>query len=137
MRVSSWASWFVMGMFVFVGACEKPPARGDIRILLGDPRTAPVLDPETPEPNESARSWATAPWAGHPWLEYRGRAVLNLDHDLGRVPQGVLVYISFTQDGADPGLAAGDLAQFREITSERVVVWNNTNGDYFARIVVF
>jgi hypothetical protein len=137
MRVSCWPSWFILAVLVFAGACEKPPADRETRILLGDPRTDPVLDPEVLGPNESARSWATAPWFGHPWLEYQGRALLNVDHDLGRMPQGVLVYISFTEDGKNPGLAAGDLAQIREVTSERVVIWNNTNGEYFARIVVF
>lgn len=137
MRASGWILGFMVAAIALAAACEKPPADREIRILLGDPKTAPVLDPAELEPGEPARSWATAPWAGHPWLEYRGRAVLSLDHDLGRTPQGVLVYISFTEDGANPALAAGDLAQIREVTPERVVVWNNTNGAYFARIVVF
>ena len=38
---------------------------------------------EMPLPDEAARSWATAPWTGHPWIAYPGRAVLDIDHDLG------------------------------------------------------
>ncbi len=96
-----------------------------------------ITDPVAPLPDEEIRSWATVPWAGHPWIAYPGRAVLDIDHGLDRMPQGVLVYLAFTEDGANPGLAAGDLAQLREITEDRVVVWNNTNSTFFVRVVVF
>ncbi len=70
-------------------------------------------------------------------MEYDGHIQLDIEHELGRTPSGVLVYISFTPDGMIPALAAGDLAQIRAIDANHVVVWNNTNGQYFARVVVF
>lgn len=138
MRREAWR-WLGAAATVAVLAlgCEKPPPDDTVRIVLGDERTAPVTVPESVPPGEAASSWATAPWNGHSWIAYPGRVVLDLDHDLGRVPQGVLVYLSFTEDGLNPGLAAGDLAQIREITADRVVVWNNTDGAYFVRVVVF
>jgi len=53
------------------------------------------------------------------------------------MPTGVLTYISFTADGFDPSQAAGDLARLVSVTPDHVTVWNDTNGSYFARIVVF
>lgn len=132
------SAWLGLAVLLAAAGCEKPPPDGVTRIMLGDEElAAAVTDPEMPLPDEAARSWATAPWSGHPWIAYPGRAVLDIDHDLGRVPQGVNVYLSFTPEGVDPGLAAGDLAQIREVTAERVVIWNNTNSAFFARVVVF
>lgn len=121
--------------------CEKPPPGNPDIIMLGDERLMPVTEPPMPGPGEDVESWATAPWSGHPWLVYPGHVQLDVEHDLGRTPNGVLVYLSFTPDGVadggSPGLAAGDLAQVRAVDDRHVVVWNNTNATYYARIVVF
>lgn len=120
-----------------LASCQKPAAGNTTEILLGDDRTMPVTEPPSPAPGERVLSWATAPWTGHPWLRYDGTAVLRIEHELGRAPNGVQVWISFTQDGLNPGMAAGDLAQIRRISDTDIEIWNNTSGSYFARVVVF
>ncbi|MDQ3031431.1 MAG: hypothetical protein M3Y87_03370 [Myxococcota bacterium] len=141
MRREAWR-WFgaaaAAALIALALGCEKPPPEATVRIMLADDELmAAVTDPPMPAPGETVRSWATAPWTGHDWIPYVGPIVLDIDHDLGRVPQGVLVYLSFTEEGLNPGLAAGDLAQILEVTEDRVVIWNNTNGAYFVRVVVF
>jgi hypothetical protein len=116
--------------------CQKPPPSDTNVVPLGDERTMPVTDPAAPAPGEALRSWATHGWSG-PWLPYPGTTEIDVEHDLGRVPSGVQVWLSFTEDGQSPGLAAGDLAQIRQIDERHVVVWNNTNASYFVRVVVF
>jgi hypothetical protein len=90
---------------------------------------------------EAGSAWESAPWGGpgsgvH-WLPFGAREQLQVQHGLGRVPTGVITYISFVEDGQNPGQAAGDLAQIVEVTADHVTVWNDTNGMYFARVVVF
>jgi hypothetical protein len=133
MRREAWLG-MALAMLVTSVGCEKPPPAGVTRIM-----DLPMASTEPPDPamDEPIRSWQSAPWTGADWIPYPGRAVLDIDHGLDRVPQGVLVYISFTQDGMDPALAPGDLAQVRSVDADRVVIWNNTNGAYFARVVVF
>jgi hypothetical protein len=52
------------------------------------------------------------------------------------VPTSVFVYLSFVQTGTSPALAAGDLARVVDVDASTVTVWNDTNGSYFARVVV-
>jgi len=133
------AAPLALGLFAALSGlgCQKPPPGGTTEIPLGDERTSPTTDPALPAPGESLRSWATAPWTGQPWIPFSGTEQLDIEHDLGRIPQGIQVWLSFTQDGTNPGLAAGDLAQVRAIDAEHVVVWNNTGTRFFARVVVF
>lgn len=132
-------AWLGMAALVALAVgCEKPPPDGVTRIREDDELLAgQATEPEAPAMDEPIRSWSSTPWNGQPWIPYPGRAVLDIDHPLDRVPHGVLVYVSFTEDGLNPGLAAGDLAQVREMTADRVVIWNNTNGAYFVRVVLF
>lgn len=127
---------------VIVTGCEKPPPGGVVTIsrstdggLLSESATVPPM----PDDGGVVESWESAPWMPQDvgWIPYPGHVQLDIEHGLGREPQGVLVYLSFTPDGRNPGLAAGDLAQLRAVDETHVVVWNNTNGDYYARVVVF
>lgn len=88
---------------------------------------------------EAGSAWESSPWMGTDvhWLPYGPHEQLRVHHTLGRTPVGVITYISFTEDGFDPSQAAGDLARLVEVDDQNVTVWNDTNGSYFARIVVF
>ncbi|MFO0680890.1 MAG: hypothetical protein U0234_02510 [Sandaracinus sp.] len=86
-----------------------------------------------------ADTWESSPWSGTgvAWIPYGPHAQIRLEHDLGRVPDGVATYLSFTEDGQTPSQAAGDLARVVEVTDTHVTVWNDTNGAYYARVVLF
>lgn len=88
---------------------------------------------------EAGSAWESSPWMGTDvhWLPYGPHEQLRVHHTLGRTPVGVITYISFTENGFDPSQAAGDLARLVEVDDQNVTVWNDTNGSYFARIVVF
>ncbi|MCA9582360.1 MAG: hypothetical protein KC416_11240, partial [Myxococcales bacterium] len=60
---------------------------------------------------DSGCLWQSSAFSGDPWLPYAGRATLRIHHSLGRLPNGILVYIAFEESGAGAGLAAGDLAR--------------------------
>lgn len=127
----------------FASGCGKP-GPGNLVVLRLTPDGS-MLDGGLPAamtiPGGSA--WESSPWAspdGGPsvhWLSYGPHVQLDVQHGLGRVPTGVITYISFVESGLDPSQAAGDLARLVEITDDHVTVWNDTNGVYFARVVVF
>jgi hypothetical protein len=111
-------------------ACGRP-APGALRTYTAD---APELAMASIDPASGA--WESMPWTGTDWLPYGPRAQLQVTHGLGRLPRTVLVYLAFDELGSDPACAAGDLARVIEVTDTTVTVWNDTNGIYFARIVV-
>jgi hypothetical protein len=122
------------------------PGMGTQIDLNGDPAAGPIdlvlASSRLVEDGMWNVSWESAPWSDGdpetaPWLPYQPHTLVHITHPLGREPVGVLVYISFAQDGATPGLAAGELARIVDVTDTDVTVWNDTNGVYFARIVIF
>jgi hypothetical protein len=56
-------------------------------------------------------SWQSVGWLGDTWLRYSGQATLIMEHELGREPSSVLVYLSFEEDGSGAALTAGDTAR--------------------------
>lgn len=131
-------SLLVVTIALLGSSCGKP-GPGNLVVL----RLAP--DGGLPEAMSLADggAWESSPWAspdgGTPvhWLYYGPHEQLHVQHSLGRVPTGVLTYISFVESGVDPSLAPGDLARLVDVTDDHVTVWNDTNGVYYARIVVF
>lgn len=121
-----------VAVIAFLPACGRPGAGGLVVFAAGDPLLAMAsIDPES-------GSWESAPWVPGEmgWIPYPGRGQIQVEHGLGRVPRTVLVYLSFDRTGASPGLAAGDLARLIDADETTVTVWNDTNGSYFARVVV-
>jgi hypothetical protein len=115
-----------------LGACGRPQPNAVVVFTVGSPELAMAsIDPET-------GSWQSAPWAGEgvTWLPYPPRGQVQVEHALGRVPTTIMVYLSFAADGSTPALAAGDLARVVDVDASTVTVWNDTNGSYFARVVV-
>lgn len=121
-------------------ACDAPdPSADDVDVIPpSDPRLAMAVA-DIDATSGEVRSWATAPLdaEGDEWIAFPGNIQLDISHGLGRTPNGVLVYLAFTPDGEFPALAAGDLARIIEVDETHVVVANGTNGNYFARVVLF
>ncbi len=117
--------------------CGRPPPG----MLFDFPADAPELAQASFDPVSGV--WESAPWEGASWLPFPGQVQLRVAHGLGRVPRVVLVYLTFREVplGGDveapPALAAGDLARVIEVTDTTITVWNDTNGNYFARVVAY
>lgn len=118
-------------------ACGRPPPG----MLFDFPADAPELAQASFDPITNV--WESAPWTGASWLPFPGQVQIRIAHNLGRVPRVVLVYLGFREvplgeaTETPPAQAAGDLARIVEVTSTTVTVWNDTDGDYFARVVVY
>ena len=117
---------------LFAPGCGKPGPGNVVVYSLDGGLPMSMIDPST-------QTWESAPWSGPDvhWLPYGPHVQLQVQHALGRQPTGVLTYISFVENGQNPSQAAGDLARLIEVTDDHVTVWNDTNGSYYARIVVF
>jgi hypothetical protein len=112
-----------------IAGCRLPT--GDLIVYPAD---APELAAASVTPEGV---WESCPWAGSPWLPYPGRASVQVEHSLGYAPPRVLVYLSFEASGADPALAAGDLARVVEVDATTLLVRSDTSAFFFARIVAW
>lgn len=121
-----------VGMTALLPACGRP-APGGVVVFAAD---SPFLAMASVDPESG--SWESAPWSPGEmgWIPYPPRGQIQVAHGLGRVPRTVLVYLSFDAAGTSPGLAAGDLARLVAADATNVTVWNDTNGSFFARVVV-
>ncbi len=81
--------------------------------------------------------WETAGWFGDTceWIEFSPTTSYAIEHPLGRVPKSVLIYISFTANGASATLASGDSGLIVGATAERITVRNNTQQRFYMRVV--
>ena len=121
-----------VGLALFAPGCGKP-GPGTVVVYSRDGGLPMSMVDPSPD------TWESSPWAGPDvhWIPYGPHVQLQLEHDLGRVPTGVITYISFVESGQNPSQAAGDLARLVDVTADHVTVWNDTNGSYFARVIVF
>lgn len=118
-------AWLVLGALA-IAACGNASAQETIEIALAD---------LPPGGGTADGAFQTSPWDGR-WLAYPGRTTFRLEHDLGHAPRSVLVYVSFAEDGAGAGLAAGDMARVEAATETHVTLRNQTHEDFFARVVL-
>lgn len=81
-------------------------------------------------------SWQSVGWLGDPWLRYSGQATLIMEHELGHEPSTVFVYLSFEEDGSGAALTAGDTARIVSVDDRFVTIRNDTNADFFLRLVL-
>lgn len=122
----------LLSFATLAASCGKPGPGILVPYSLDGGLPSAMLDPAT-------NVWESSPWSGTDvhWLPYGPHVQLQVQHGLTRMPTGVITYISFVENGLDPSQAAGDLARIVEVTEDHVTVWNDTNGSYYARIVVF
>ena len=83
-----------------------------------------------------ADEWQSVNWLGDLWLRYPGRSTIVMEHALEREPSTVLVYLSFDEDGAGSALTAGDTARIVSVDERFVTIRNDTDADFFMRVVV-
>ncbi|MBK6810026.1 MAG: hypothetical protein IPG81_14220 [Sandaracinaceae bacterium] len=81
--------------------------------------------------------WESAGWFGDTcdWVEFTPSTSFEVEHPLGRIPKSVLIYISFTPNGASSTLASGDSGLIVGATAETVTVRNNTEQRFYLRVV--
>ena len=130
----------IAALTIAIASCGKPPP-GGLDVIPSDaedPRLAGASASPPGATGADVTSWESMPWRddAHPWLAYPAHAQLQIDHEQGRVPTGVVVYISFVESGENPAVAPGDLARIVDVNDEFVTVWNDTNSAYFARVVL-
>ena len=84
--------------------------------------------------------WESSPWRGESetcfYLPFSSRTTYRFLHDLGRQPRSVDLYVSFDDAAASVAPPAGDMSRILEVTDEVVVVQNQTNEDFFVRVVL-
>ena len=64
------------------------------------------------------------------------RTVVEIQHDLGRTPSDVVIYVAFSRTGASGTIASGDAGRIVGADDTRVVVENTTEQDFFVRVVL-
>ena len=111
--------------------CGDADAQGRLELARDDRPASAGLD-------DTGNAWQSVGWqaSGDGWQPYAGETTLVVPHELGRVPTGVWVYVSFSESGSRPGLATGDMAIVVEATETHVAVANTTEADLFCRIVL-
>ena len=83
--------------------------------------------------------WESSSWPPDeacPWLVFEGRTSVRVPHTLGRRPREVSIYLSFEPNGRSGALAAGDLSRILEVTETQVTLRNDTNEDFFVKVVL-
>ena len=70
------------------------------------------------------------------WLPFDGRTTLRILHELGTAPRDVSIFLSFYADGRSSAPAAGDLARVYAADAEAVEIHNQTNEDFFVKVVL-
>lgn len=123
--------WHVVLLYaalICTAGCSAAGAQEHIRLTAEELPASAGLD-------ATGEVWQSVAWRGD-WHRYPGEAIVEVEHGLGRAPMGVLVYLSFQEDGESAGLATGDLARILEVTPTHVQIRNDTEADLYARIVL-
>ncbi|QQR88890.1 MAG: hypothetical protein IPJ88_11725 [Myxococcales bacterium] len=122
--------FFRIALLCFLAGCTAKAAE-----------TKTVMLSDLPTESLSASGvWQSGAWTGsdaEPWIQYNGRVLLRLEHRLGRVPSAILVYLSFSSDGRSAALSAGDMAHIISADEQFVEISNQTNSDFYARVVLY
>lgn len=120
-----------VGLVAASAGCGEADAQGRIELTRDDLPPSAGLD-------DTGTAWQSVGWgaSGDGWQPYPGETTVVVPHDLGRVPTGVWVYVSFDAAGSRPGLATGDMAIVVEATETEVAVANTTEAELFCRIVL-
>ena len=87
----------------------------------------------------SVSVWESAGWPPAPrcdWLPFDGRTTVELNHGLDRTPRDVSIYLAFDPDGRMGAPAAGDLARIVVVDRDTLQLRNETNEDFFLKVVL-
>jgi hypothetical protein len=117
-----------------LAACQSKGATRAESYSLGD----------LPCASGDATAWESTPLPdltgeavpGCEWLPFPGRTLVEIEHDLGRAPLDVSIYISFKGEGESSTKASGDPGRIVGADETRVLVENTTEQDFFLRVVV-
>ena len=113
-------------LLLFVVACNAAGAQAPIEV-----------DP--PCDSVEGDAWESNPWtsavAGCGYLEYDGETTYRIAHTLGRVPRSVDLYVSFSAAGDSVAPPAGDMARIQEVSDTHIEVRNQTEAQFFLRVV--
>lgn len=117
-----------------VSGCTSPPSpSANVRVYQA--ADMPNSRAESLQTGGSVFAWESSGWEDT-WLEYPAEGTITIHHALGRRPLQVSVYLSFTPDPVDPGLASGDLARIVSVDDATVTLWNHSQNPLFVRVVV-
>ncbi|MFT5355684.1 MAG: hypothetical protein ACI9KE_002903 [Polyangiales bacterium] len=113
-------------LLLFLVACNAAGAQAPVDV---DPPCASVED----------GVWESNPWTSVDptcgYLEYAGETTYRIAHDLGRVPRSVDLYVSFSAAGDSVAPPAGDMARIQEVSDTHIEVRNQTDAEFFLRVV--
>ncbi len=112
----------------FIAGCTDAQAEPLVEFALSELPASAGTD--------SAGNWQSVGWAGEDWLTYPSQGTMVVEHDLGRVPRSVLVYLSFESDGSGASLASGDLCRVLSVDENRVELRNGTRENFHFRLVL-
>ena len=119
-------------LLVGIGCTDIVPV--DDIYTLGDLACASTFGPEGA--HWQSTTWGDAAAPGCEWHAFSARSTLTVEHPLGDPPAIVLVYVSFDASGRGATLASGDIALIDTVNDFEVTVRNNTNENFFARVVL-
>lgn len=133
---------FLLASGVLIVACDDHP------------KTKVVESTELPAAGETpdGLGWQSVPFpaskdceddaaaeASARWIHLRGKQdqiSLTIEHRLGRAPGVVLPYISFHPSGCGSTIASGDVLLIDHVDVDTLQVRNNTQEDFYLRLVL-
>lgn len=88
--------------------------------------------------------WASAPFPGADgtldegceWIAFPALSLIELEHDLGRIPSQISLYISFTERGVSSTISSGDSGRIVGADEHHLVVENFTEQDFYLRVEI-
>ncbi len=90
--------------------------------------------------SEVRDGWQSSPWqsddANCVYLPFQGQTTYRFFHTLGETPLSVDLYVSFTAEGTSVAPPAGDMSRILEVNDAYVDIRNQTNEDFFVRVVL-
>jgi hypothetical protein len=121
---------------LLLAACSAPAPQRSLDVPLTDMPTQHTQPPSPVAPGEQIVSWSSSGWRD-PWLTLPPETQVTYSHALGREPEAVQVYISFTPVPDIAAAGVGDVARIVEVTPDSVTIWNHSQQAWFVRLVLF
>ena len=85
-------------------------------------------------------TWESNPWrsdeARCAYQPFAAQTTYRIFHTLGQEPRSVDLYISFSPGGESVAPPAGDMSRILNVTETFIELRNQTNEDFFLRVVL-